>query len=69
MLPDNVEEILSPQQRAAVTKAEKYGKDAHAKWGAKGGQAKVPKGYSMNPDKTGGRMRQKELRDLKNSVE
>lgn len=54
-----LEEKLTPQQKSARTKRLKYGDDAHAKWGAKGGKARVPKGYSMNPDKTGGRIKQR----------
>lgn len=44
-------ETLDRYQKTAYVKRMKYGEDAHAKWGAKGGQARVPKGFAMHAEK------------------
>ena len=44
-------ESLDRYHKSAYTKKLKYGDDAHAKWGAKGGSAQVPKGFAMHADK------------------
>ena len=37
--------------KAVATMLKKHGKDYYAKIGAKGGKAKVPKGFASNPER------------------
>lgn len=58
---EDIEEVLSPQQKSARTKMKKYSPEERAEWGRKGGRKRnSKKGFGTHPDNTGGRMRLKE---------
>jgi hypothetical protein len=56
--------------QAAQTNKEKYGHDYYAKIGAKGGAAKVPKGFALNRERArlagakGGRISRRKSTDV-----
>jgi hypothetical protein len=56
--------------QAAETNKEKYGHDYYAKIGAKGGAAKVPKGFALNRERArlagakGGRVSRRKSADV-----
>ncbi len=58
---EDIDVILTPQQKGAITKAERYTKEQRDEWSRKGGRKKHPnKGFGSNPDNTGGRKRKRE---------